>query len=531
MSATAPTRSVLRYSQFPSISTVLERVEGVRCAPPATEHGHVARDRALEDHLGLPVTGQITDPNGLIVVPVHEPPPRPAPVGPGHPGGEAAPAQLQDAHAPLAADENVVSTVAVQVGDGEHPVFAAVEAGVVAPAAQPAVVGRGVQVGEGRPAQGEDADAPLAADEDAVGAVAVQVTEAQNLVIPGVEAGVVAPVSKPGVVGLGHQAGEPAPATQGQGPDAPGALDDDLVGAVAVQIRYADDVIAGLVPPRPRPVVVLQGGEAGEGVAGAAGQLQDAQAPLAGQEQLVFSVPVVAPGPEPGVVGLYQGGPEGTVVGMRCYKENKLEEAMQLFRRAVTLDNNHVLAHYNLACVLARLVATVGPCEMNDEWFHLFSLLTRSINLDPKRADRARKDSDFDGLRYMLPLRLSIEGQPANSAEMANLFDGITLWGETPGAVTLAEVSAAGPPGALWLDPLRHTGVNVDPIQLHAALIDVGDGVLARFDQRKAPLCVGDVVRPLVEVGGHRHRHTARALAHGSNVGVEDVGRRRLGAE
>ena len=128
------------------------------------------------------------------------------------------------------------------------------------------------------------------------------------------------------------------------------------------------------------------------------------------------------------------------IYGMRCYKENKLEEASQLFRRAVTLDENHVLAHYNLACVLARLLDTVGPCEMNDEWFHLFSLLKRSIALDQKRADRARKDTDFDGIRYMLPLRLSIEGQPTTSVEMASLFDGVTLWGETPGVATLAEI-------------------------------------------------------------------------------------------
>ena len=128
------------------------------------------------------------------------------------------------------------------------------------------------------------------------------------------------------------------------------------------------------------------------------------------------------------------------IYGMRCYKENKLEEASQLFRRAVTLDENHVLAHYNLACVLARLLDTVGPCEMNDEWFHLFSFLQRSITLDQKRSERARKDTDFDGIRYMLPLRLSIEGQPTTSVEMASLFDGVTLWGETPGVATLAEI-------------------------------------------------------------------------------------------
>ncbi len=125
---------------------------------------------------------------------------------------------------------------------------------------------------------------------------------------------------------------------------------------------------------------------------------------------------------------------------MRYYKENKLEEARQLFRSAVALDENHVLAHYNLACVLARLLDTLGPCDMNDEWYHVFPLLKRSVILDPKRADRARKDSDLDGLRYMLPLRLSIEGQPTNSLDMASLFDGITLWGETPGVATLAEI-------------------------------------------------------------------------------------------
>ena len=123
--------------------------------------------------------------------------------------------------------------------------------------------------------------------------------------------------------------------------------------------------------------------------------------------------------------------------GMRCYKDSRFKEASQLFRLALTLDEKHVLAHYNLACVLARLLDTVGPCNMDDEWTEIFHLLERAVKLDPKRADRARVDADFDALRYILQFRLSFEGQPTSSAEMASLFDGVTLWGETPGAVLL----------------------------------------------------------------------------------------------
>ena len=83
------------------------------------------------------------------------------------------------------------------------------------------------------------------------------------------------------------------------------------------------------------------------------------------------------------------------VYGMRCYKEERWIDAARLFSDAISSDPNHVLANYNLACVLAKLFATQGPCDMDFDWLDSWKYLQRSIELDPKRRERAKVDSDF----------------------------------------------------------------------------------------------------------------------------------------
>ena len=39
--------------------------------------------------------------------------------------------------------------------------------------------------------------------------------------------------------------------------------------------------------------------------------------------------------------------------GMRCYKKQRLNDAAWLFDMALAQDSEHVLANYNLACVIA----------------------------------------------------------------------------------------------------------------------------------------------------------------------------------
>ena len=127
-------------------------------------------------------------------------------------------------------------------------------------------------------------------------------------------------------------------------------------------------------------------------------------------------------------------------LGMRCYAEKRYTEAGLLFEKAMGLDENHALANYNFACVVGLLLASQGPCDMDLSWEVALSALRRAVQADPKRAARARVDHDLDSLRAMLAFRLAVEGPPTTAQQTAKLYDGVTLWGETPGVALLAEV-------------------------------------------------------------------------------------------
>jgi len=130
-------------------------------------------------------------------------------------------------------------------------------------------------------------------------------------------------------------------------------------------------------------------------------------------------------------------------LGMRCYKEKRYNDAGMLFFDALKRDENHALANYNLACVIGLLLQTQGPCDMEYSWEAAPEYLRRAVAKDPKRAARARVDSDLDSLRSMMAFRLAVEGEPKTAQQTANLYDGATLWGDTPGVATMAEVRFA----------------------------------------------------------------------------------------
>ena len=54
---------------------------------------------------------------------------------------------------------------------------------------------------------------------------------------------------------------------------------------------------------------------------------------------------------------------ELNTLGYRCYKAGMLPEARHLFVLALRLDQNHALAHYNLACTLMLLRRAGLACE------------------------------------------------------------------------------------------------------------------------------------------------------------------------
>ena len=127
--------------------------------------------------------------------------------------------------------------------------------------------------------------------------------------------------------------------------------------------------------------------------------------------------------------------------GMRCYKQERFLDAGRLFEKAIALEPTHALANYNLACVIGLLLKTQGPCDMDLNWEAVFQHLKQAVASDPKRRQRARVDTDLDSLREMMAFRLAVEGPPKSAAETAALYDGVTLWGETPGVALLGKVS------------------------------------------------------------------------------------------
>jgi tetratricopeptide (TPR) repeat protein len=125
--------------------------------------------------------------------------------------------------------------------------------------------------------------------------------------------------------------------------------------------------------------------------------------------------------------------------GMRCPTLGHFKESVRLFNWAVQVDPKHVLAHYNLACAYAQARERFGPCDMGGIDMVLVHL-QKAIELDPKRAKRVATDLDLDSVRDYFNVRLLSRGAPTTATEMAALFDGIVLWGPTPGIYTLAEI-------------------------------------------------------------------------------------------
>jgi hypothetical protein len=129
--------------------------------------------------------------------------------------------------------------------------------------------------------------------------------------------------------------------------------------------------------------------------------------------------------------------------GMRCHKKGRFRESAHFFGLAISEDPKHALAHYNLACALARLREQGAiPCRDPSTMAEDIALhLRTSVSLDKQRAIRARTDPDLDWTRTMLGFRLIYMEAPKSPMELAALFDGVTLWGPTPGVYTLAEAS------------------------------------------------------------------------------------------
>ena len=92
------------------------------------------------------------------------------------------------------------------------------------------------------------------------------------------------------------------------------------------------------------------------------------------------------------------------VAGMFFYNRRSWYEAEIMFYTAIDLDNSHILASYNLACVLSIRLNNSSPRfpYLSEEFFDEsapFAQLYHTVRLDPNRGIRARNDPDFDNIR------------------------------------------------------------------------------------------------------------------------------------
>lgn len=90
--------------------------------------------------------------------------------------------------------------------------------------------------------------------------------------------------------------------------------------------------------------------------------------------------------------------------GMYFYERNLFYEAELMFYRAIEIDDGHVLAHYNMACVLSigfngfyygSKHHPIVQFTQTKPFYYLY----RAVVLDPGRMGRAREDADFNNIR------------------------------------------------------------------------------------------------------------------------------------
>ena len=99
--------------------------------------------------------------------------------------------------------------------------------------------------------------------------------------------------------------------------------------------------------------------------------------------------------------------------GFRLYKQKKYVEALELFKQATVADPNYAMAHYNAACTLGVLHKLGGVCEYDAYRGTIINYLRRAVELDPRRGERMKTDSDLDPVRdtfaYQILAGLSLE--------------------------------------------------------------------------------------------------------------------------
>jgi tetratricopeptide (TPR) repeat protein len=118
--------------------------------------------------------------------------------------------------------------------------------------------------------------------------------------------------------------------------------------------------------------------------------------------------------------------------GVELLRVRKYAEAIEKFQQAIGFDESHALAHYNFAATLARVRSQGAVCEFSAYRATIISELQRSIELDPRRRERALVDKDFKTVHDTLGWQF-IAGKTVEK-NAAEILQAVTWYGPAPGA-------------------------------------------------------------------------------------------------
>lgn len=119
--------------------------------------------------------------------------------------------------------------------------------------------------------------------------------------------------------------------------------------------------------------------------------------------------------------------------GYQAYLRKDYETARKKFELAIQLNDEHALAHYNLACVLALLRAD-GVCAHDAYKGEIVRLLQISVELDEARRERLRTDKDLAAVHDTFGFQVLAGLSPKRAADLPKLLERVSWYGPAPGA-------------------------------------------------------------------------------------------------
>jgi len=126
--------------------------------------------------------------------------------------------------------------------------------------------------------------------------------------------------------------------------------------------------------------------------------------------------------------------------GYALYRQQRYEEAVAVFQKAIATDETFGLAHYNLACTLGILMKKEGGvclCSVGDGVFSredIIAQLELTLKYLPEKKEKMLTDPDLQAVRGTLWWQRFIGLDPAKAADVPTILLNVKRWfGPRPG--------------------------------------------------------------------------------------------------